>query len=896
VRYRCAAIIVASVLLSSARTASEGPGRFNDALLDAFEYRNLGPFRAGSWLTDFAAPESPAYDHLTTFYVATRNGGVWKTTNNGTTFQPLFDDQDVSSIGAIAVAPSDPNLVWVGTGEAYQARSSYSGDGVYKSVDAGRSWMHMGLGDSHHVARIIIHPTNPDIVYVAAMGHLWTINDERGVFRTTDGGRNWTKVLYINERVGVIDLVMNRGNPEELYAAAYEVDRKPWHLEEGGPGSGIHKTIDGGRTWQKLENGLPSGKIGRIGIDMYQKNPQLLYAIVENANPRSRTDETAGRGGGRGAQASGPQPIGGEVYRTEDGGASWRKTHGMDVNVGGKAPYSFNIIRIDPGNSQRIVVTSDSLPNSEDGGTTWSDLSFGNRRLFRSMFGDVRNVWFDPQNPKRVVLLSDGGLHISYDGGITADHYTNLPLGEMYAIGVDMEDPYNVYAGLQDHESWKGPSNSPNGRSIGLEDWVTVGTGDGMYNQVDPTDSRWLYNTQEFGTPRRVDQLTHSRTVITPPAPSGERLRFNWVAPIRLSPHDPKTIYVGAQMLFRSTDRGDTWQQISPDLTTNDKEKIAQNGPSIRFCTISTFSESPAAAGVIWVGTDDGKVQVTRDAGGSWNDVTRRITAAGGPAELWVSRVFASKFDAGTAYVSKTGFRADNFRPYLFRTTDYGRTWTSISAGLPDKPLNVIVEDVVNRDLLFVGNDRGVYVSIDGGAHWSALRANMPTVPVHDLVIHPRENDLVVGTYGRGMWITDIGPLREMSASTLETELHLFDIEPKAPRGEGAWGNYQLYGDRYNKTPNEQDALAIVYYVRDGADKATVTIADAAGEIIRTFDAPARRGVNRAFWNLRNDRREPYPIGDYTVTVTVGLQRATKIGKIRSRDSSAGTSSVVSLL
>jgi photosystem II stability/assembly factor-like uncharacterized protein len=529
-------------------------------------------------------------------------------------------------------------------------------------------------------------------------------------------------------------------------------------------------------------------------------------------------------------------------------------------------------------------VTSDSIPNSEDGGKTWSDLNFGgSRRVFRSMFGDVRNIWFDQQNPKRVIALTDGGLHVSYDGGVAADHYTNLPLGEVYAIAVDMEDPYNIYLGLQDHESWKGPSNGPSGR-IGIEDWVTVGTGDGMYNQVDPSDSRWLYNTQEFGTPRRVDQRTHTRTIITPPTPQGERLRFNWVAPLRLSPHNPSTVFVGAQMLFRSDDRGDHWQQISPDLTTNDAAKIAQNGPSIRFCTISTISESPVTAGMIWVGTDDGRVQLTRDGGKSWSDVTANIASAGGPADLWVSRVFASNFDPGTAYVSKTGFRADDFRPFLFKTTDFGRTWTRIVNGLPNRSINVVIEDPRNGRLLFVGNDRGVYVSVDGGVQWVALKGNMPNVPVHDLVIHPRDNDLVAGTYGRGLWVTDIGPLREMDTAVLESDLTLFSIEPRTPRGESAWGNYQLYGDRYARTPNEPDALAIVYYLREAGTSATITAADKTGKAVRTLGGPAKSGINRVYINVMGERGlAPLVPGDYLVTVKTGSLSEAKTATVRGK-------------
>ena len=862
------------LLLSASSLAPAQRLEVSETLLSGVTYRNLGPFRAGAWLTDVAVPEE-GRDHLYTFYIATRNGGVWKTTNNGTTFEPIFDDQDVSSIGAVALAPSNPNQLWVGTGEAYQARSSNSGDGIYKSTDAGRSFSHMGLRDSHHIAKIIVHPSDPNVVHVAAMGHLWTPNQERGVFKTSDGGRTWTKSLFINDRVGVIDMVMSRRESDVLYAAAYEVERKPWHLEEGGPGSAIYKTTDGGRNWKKLD-GLPrSGKIGRIGLDIYQKNPAILYAIVENANARADTGRA----------------IGGEVFRTDDGGATWRKTHGDDVNVGGKAPYSFNIIRINPGNPDHLVVTSDALPNSEDGGKTWSDLTYGGqRRMFRRMFGDVRNVWWDPQDPKRILLLSDGGLHISYDGGITADHYVNLPLGEVYAVGIDMENPYNIYAGLQDHESWKGPSNSWRGE-IGLEDWETVGTGDGMYNQVDPIDSRWLYNTQEFGTPRRVDQRTRARKVITPPRPAeAAPLRFNWVTPLRLSPHDPKVIYVGAQMLFRSSDRGDTWTPISPDLTTNDTAKIALNGPSIRFCTISTLSESPVTPGVIWVGTDDGRVHVTRNGGAAWSDLTSAIAVAGGPADRWVSRVFASNFDAATAYVAKTGFRADDFTPYLFKTTDYGRTWTRISSTLPNKPINVVVEDVKNRNLLFVGNDRGAYVSFDGGTRWMPLRGNMPTVPVHDLVIHPRENDLIAGTYGRGVWVTDIGALREISTAMLDAPLHLFDIEPRMPRGEGAWANYRLYGDRHMRTANEPDAIRIDYYVREATEKAAVTIADASGAVVRTLDGPARGGINTISWNMMGNAaaaggrgfadRPRLPPGDYTVTVTVGDATARKPARI----------------
>jgi hypothetical protein len=389
---------------------------------------------------------------------------------------------------------------------------------------------------------------------------------------------------------------------------------------------------------------------------------------------------------------------------------------------------------------------------------------------------------------------SDGGVYISYDGGKTCDHLNNLPLGEVYALTVDMAEPYNIYAGLQDHESWRGPSNGWSG-SVGLEDWTTVGIGDGMYNQVDPTDNRWVYNTQEFGRHARFDQKTRERKTIAPTRPQGQpqkqdMLRLNWVAPLRLSPHDPKTLYAGAQVLFRSTDRGDTWQEISPDLTTNDPAKISRPGAAIQHCTITTISESPKQAGVIWVGTDDSKVQITKDAGANWFDATEAIAQAGGPEDAWTNRVFASHFQAGTAYVAKSRHRQDDFRAFLYKTTDFGATWQEITIGLPQRPINVIWEDNVNPDLLFAGNDMGVYVSLDGGQRWAALKGNMPLVAVHDLIVHPREGDLVVGTYGRGIWVTDITPLREMRKA-LQADAYLFAIEPKERRREGALGNYR---------------------------------------------------------------------------------------------------------
>ncbi|HXH07857.1 MAG TPA: hypothetical protein VNI83_14830, partial [Vicinamibacterales bacterium] len=605
------ALAAAIACLAPATTSpSAESARFDESLVEAFTFRNLGPFRAGAWISDIAVPERPPRAHRHTFYVAARTGGVWKTTNNGTTFEPVFER--VSAIGAVAVAPADPDLVWVGTGDSASARSSYAGDGVYKSTDGGRTWQHMGLSDTHHIARILVHPRRSEIVYVAAMGHLFSRNAERGLFKTTDGGRTWRKVLYVDDRTGVVDVVMDPRRPDTLYAATYEKERRPWQFDPGGPGSGIHKTTDGGRTWTKLTAGLPSGTIGRIGLDIYRRNPDVLYAVIENANERPPTDEEAKQDRARGLEPQ-PRAIGNAVYRTDDGGRTWRQVSPPGLEIGSKAAYSFNKIRVHPWDDRRIYVTGEALAGSEDGGRTWHGLTFRDRKLFPRMFGDVRAIWIDPDDPDRILLGTDGGVQISYDGGRTSDYFQNLPLGEFYAVAVDMEDPYNIYGGLQDHESWKGPSNGWSGR-VSLEDWVTVGTGDGMYNAVDPTDSRWVYNTMQFGGHHRYDQRRRERTRIEPQRPPGAPpLRWNWTPPIIISPHNPRILYTGAQVVFRSLDRGDRWQEISPDLTTNDAEKIALTGPSIRYCTITTLSESPVTPGVLWVGTDDGKVQVTRN-------------------------------------------------------------------------------------------------------------------------------------------------------------------------------------------------------------------------------------------------------------------------------------------
>jgi photosystem II stability/assembly factor-like uncharacterized protein len=896
-----ATLLVAWAVLTEAATA-QTPA-FNEKLLEAFSYRNMGPFRMGARTSDIAVPDAPARDHLYTFYVAYWTGGLWKTTNNGTTFEPVFDRQTKLAIGDVALAPSNASIVWVGTGDAFTSRSSYAGDGVYKSLDAGATWTNMGLRDSHHIARIVIHPTNPDIVYVAAMGHLYSENAERGVFRTTNGGASWEKVLYINEKIGVIDLVMNPKNPDVLYAATYDKKRLPWQMINGGPESGIYRTQDGGRNWTRLAGGLPTGRIGRIGLDVYARNPEIVYAVIENDNPRATPAE-----GGRGGRAGGGGPnarvntIGGEIYRTENGGEQWTKTNPENVNVMPKGPYYFTQIRVDPNNDQHIIVTGEPFLSSKDGGRTWPD------RVFPRMFGDFRTLWFDPENSDRIIAGSDGGIAISYDGGKTSDHYANMPVGEIYAIGVDMDEPYNIYAGLQDHEHWRGPSNGSASRGISVSDWLALGDGDGMFTQVDPTDSRWLYTTRHYGGHTRVDQKLGYETNIVPrPEPGQPPYRFLWATPIHISPHDSRVLYTGGQFLLRSTDRGDTWKTISPDLSTNPVDRIMPESETgvpggIPWFTISSISESPITAGVLWAGTSDGKVHVTHNAGQTWTDVTAKLTALGAREDGYVSRVRASSHVAGRAYVAKSGYKYDDFRPFLYRTNDFGATWTSIAANLPNEPINVVFEDAKNPDLLFVGNDTGVFVSIEGGTRWVRMNNNMPNVPVHDLLVHPRDNDLILGTYGRALWLTNIAPLQELNAAVLARDVHLFTVEPTIQRVTWSFGaNDYLFGQRHLLTPNEPNGMLIRYYLKNAATTpATIVVTNAAGAEVARLEGPTAAGINSVLWSTRSQggRRGGggpggaaggaagtvldalAPLGDYTVSLELGGVKQTQPARI----------------
>ena len=832
-----------------------------EGMLNDFQYRNLGAYRVGSWISAIAVPNTsdPAYAH--TFYVAARNGGVWKTENRGTTFMPVFDNQNVNAIGDVAVASTDPEIVWVGTGEDYNARSSYSGTGIYKSVDGGNTWANMGLEDSQHISEIIIHPVNPEIVYVGVMGHLFSDNEERGVYKTINGGESWTPIFQINDRTGIIDLAIHPNNPDILYAVAYDMDRSPWHFEPGGKESGIYKSEDGGKNWSLLSNGLPNGNIGRIGIDISLSAPDNLYAVVENLNLKDGAD--------------GPIEIGGEVYHSLDGGINWAKVNPEDIDVSSKAAYSFNELYINPSDPDNLFVLSETIASSIDGGKSWRDEGWPPKELFSNMFGDVRTMWINPNDSRHMMIGSDGGLYVSYDGGKTTDHLYNIPLGEIYNVAVDNQQPYNIYLGYQDHEIWKGAVNSWSGQ-ITLEDWTIVGLWDGMYSQIDPNDDRWLYITSQFGAHHRVDQEKSTRVNIQPKAKKPEKpYRYTWDTPILISSHNSNVLYTGGQMLLKSTNKGDDWKEISADLTTNDSIKIAGKG-HIQYCTITSIAESRFTPDLLWVGTDDGKIHMTSDGGKNWLDRSQNLLDGGGPADRWVSKVQTSKHNKEVVFVTQSGYRRDDFQSYIFKTENHGETWKNIASNLPSSPISVMIEDHKNPDLLFVGNDIGVYYTINGGENWLALKGNMPSVPVRDLVIHERENDLVVATYGRGAFVADISYLQEINDGVLKSNFYLFDIETKPLRNNSeaaSWGAYELSGDRHLSTPNEANGMVINYYLRREQTEVEIEITNERGDVLSTLTGKGAKGTNQVIWTERDQKS-----GYYNVILKVDNKLMTKSG------------------
>ena len=764
---------------------------------------------------------------LLRFILWAATGGVWKTTNAGTTFEPIFDDQGSTSIGDICIAPSDPNILWAGTGEPNNRQSSSWGDGIYRSFDGGKTWQNMGLRDTKHIARVVIDPRNPSTVFVAALGHLWGPNRERGVFKTTDAGKTWEHSLFVNEDTGVTDIAMDPQSPGTLYAAAYQRRRAPWGFNGGGPGSAIYKTIDGGASWTKLTRDLPEGTTGRIGIDIYRADPNIVYAIIENA-----------RAGG--------------VFRSEDRGATWRKM--SDLN---SRPMYYSKIRIDPNNDQRIWQLAANMYTSDDGGKTWV------QNVVTRIHGDYHAFWINPANSNHMLVGSDGGMHQSFDRGRSWDFMNTMPLGQFYEISLDNQKPYMVYGGLQDNGSWAGPSGTLNSEGITNDEWFRTGGGDGFYSVVDVTDPSIVYVESQDGNVARLELKAGERRNIRPEPPAGERpYRFDWNSPIVISPHNNRTIYFGGNRVFRSTDRGDTWTR-SEDLSKNqdrdkfpimgvlpDRNMLSRHDGVQTFGQVVTLAESTMREGLLYAGTDDGNLQVSRDAGKTWKNITDKVT--GVPKNTYVSRVVPSRFAEGSVFVTFDGHRGDDYNTYVFVSTDFGESWKSLKSDLPAGiTCRVIREHPRNQNLLFLGTEFGAFISLDRGGHWTRLRGNLPLVRVDDIQIHPRDNDLVLGTHGRSVWVLDnITALEKMSDAVMSSDLAVFDAPAAvAFRIYNRKGNT---GHKWFSTPNPPYGAMIDYYLRTGSPgNARITITDKSGKTVREMTGPVEAGVNRVEWDLR---------------------------------------------
>jgi hypothetical protein len=869
-----------------------------DARLQGFRWRSIGPTGQGGRIDDFAVDEK----NPSTYYIGFAVSGLWKTVNNGTTFENIFGEYN-HSIGDVALAPSNANIIYVGTGEPNNRQSSSFGDGMYKSTDAGKTWTHIGLRETQSIGRVIVHPRNPDVVWVAAVGHLFGPNEERGVFMTTDGGKTWTKTLYVNQDTGATELVIDPSNPNMLFAATYERRRTSWGFVGGGPGSGIHQSTDGGKTWKTVTGGgLPRGTMGRIGMDVSRSNPNVLYAQIEvaldkepasaaGAAPAAATAgqaPVAGRAGGGGGRQGGapapPNPQSSGVWRSADKGKTW--TFQSNEN---QRPMYYSQIRVDPSNENYVFAGGVRPAKSLDGGKTW--ISMPN-------MGHVDNhaIWIDPANGNHIMYGNDGGLDVSYDQGATWDSVRLWAVGLPYHVSVDMRRPYNVCTGLQDNGSWCGPNGQRSG-NIQMWNWMSVGGGDGFQTMVDPNDPNIFYTESQNGNINRYDLNTGTTTNIRPriggagrggggggaiqganilnELPADQVMQYNWNSPMRVSPHNPNTILFGGRHFFVSRNRGDTWT-IGPvmgkgiDIT---KRNILEQsyglpscgrgaGPGTRcilsrhdgyvpneYGTVVELEESPMIPGIYWAGTDDGNLQLSRDGGVSWNEVGKNIP--GGTKEYHVSGIEASKFDAATAYVALDGHRSNDHAPYVFKTTDYGKTWTSIAGDLPRGNVNSIRQDPVTKNLLYAPTEYGFYISLNEGTNWMKFMPNIPNVRVDDVVVHPRENDLVLATHGYSIWIMDdITALQQMAAAA-PTAATLY-----TPREAVQWktdrrNQTAVPGSKYWTGDNMPRGTAISYYLPAETTDVLVTITNTAtGTDVRTCTGTGNAGLNRFQWTL----------------------------------------------
>ncbi len=805
-----------------------------NSIVNEVKFRNVGPTVMSGRVTDIDAnPADPSE-----FYVAYASGGLWHTTSNGTDFTPIFDNEAVMTIGDIAVDWTT-RTIWVGTGENNSSRSSYSGVGVYKSTNNGKDWEYLGLGESHHIGRIVLHPTDKNTAWVAALGHLYSENGERGIYKTIDGGKNWTHTLNGGENIGVIDLLIDAEDPKILYAAKWEKARRAWNFMESGRGSGIYKSTDGGDKWTKIttqRSGFPTGKgVGRIGLAQYKKDGKdILYAILDNQDRRPKGENIEKKGLTKDAlrtmskadflklpkkeikdflsknnfpkkykvkkvikmvKTDKIQPLalveyledansqlfdtpveGLEVYRSEDGGKSWKKTHDNYIdNVYNSYGYYFGQIRVSPHNPDKVYIMGVPILISKDGGKTFKSI---NRR---NVHVDHHALWLNPTRDKHIINGNDGGVNISYDDGKTWFKCNSPAVGQFYTVNIDMEKPYNVYGGFQDNGVWVGPSTY----KLGSKSWHNSGNypyknllgGDGMQVMIDSRDNNTVYTGFQFGHYYRINKATGKRKYIRPQHELGERpLRFNWQSPIHLSSHNQDILYFGANKVFRSMNQGKSLQAISPDLTLGGRKG------DVPYGSLTTIHESALKFGLIYVGSDDGLIHVSKDGGNNWARISDDL-----PQRKWVSRVQASQHDEATVIVTLNGYRNDDFNSYIYSSKNYGETWERIGTDLPKEPINVVREDPKNPNILYVGTDHGLYISLDKGAHFMGMNNNLPAVSVHDLVIHPRDNDLVVGTHGRSIYIADVSQLQQLDEKLMEEPLVLFDIEKV--RYSSRWGS-----------------------------------------------------------------------------------------------------------
>ncbi|MBL4657038.1 MAG: hypothetical protein JKX73_03495 [Flavobacteriales bacterium] len=826
--------------------------------LKGMKIRSIGPAGMSGRVTSIDVVESSP----DIIYIGTASGGLWKSESGGVRWKPIFDNEDVISIGAVAIDQSNPDVVWAGTGEGNPRNSHSSGAGIYKSLDGGKNWKLMGLKKTKTIHRIIVHRDNPDVVHVAALGSAWGPNEDRGVFRTKDGGKTWKKILYINDQTGAGDLVVDPNNPNKLIAAMWEYGRKPWFFKSGGKGSGLHVTYDGGETWEQRTDadGLPKGELGRMGLAIARSNSKIVYALIE-------AEKLA-------------------LYKSNDGGFKWKKI--SDKNVGNR-PFYYADIYVDPQNENMIYNLWSYTSRSIDGGKTFRTIL--NYR--KGVHPDHHAFWIDPNNPDYIIDGNDGGLNISRDGGANWRFVENLPLGQFYHINIDNEVPYNVYGGMQDNGSWRGPSRIYQSGGIRNSHWQELLFGDGFDVSPNPGNSRYGYVMYQGGNVHKYDLETGRAQYIQPVSlDSALRLRYNWNAGLAQDPFDDSTVYFGSQFLHKSTNCGDAWEVISPDLTTNDTAKqkqIESGGLTIdatqaeNFTSIISIAPSRVKEGVIWVGTDDGNVQLTKDGGKTWSNKISRMK--GVPKGAWVPHIEASPVNAGEAYVVINNYRQNDWKPYVFRTSDYGNTWTNlVSTSKVNGYALSIVQDKVEPKLLFLGTEQGLYFSIDKGSNWTKWGEDFPSVSTRDLKIHPREGDLIIGTFGRAAWILDdITPLRELASkgkSLLEKPFHVFEAPDVMMSTSKSIEGVRFTADAHYKGTNRSSAAMFSFYIKDlkeddkkeeeskeeeneekpvDEDKARykgkvkVDVTNSNGDTIRTFSFKPDTGLNRRYWSLNRD-------------------------------------------